>query len=127
MWAQVNELFNKYFGTRPITPLHNLCPSKPIFKRLVDGWLAKDLVATKWNELALDCKQAWLSSHPWHRIREVTSSQNIGTDWSPIVIDCRWFWLSYNHAQLWVLLMYRSSSTACDQYWIDSFKTGLKT
>src|SRR6218665_567039 len=32
MWAQVNELlFNKYFGTRPVTSLHNLCLPK-------DGW-----------------------------------------------------------------------------------------
>jgi len=43
----VNELlFKKYLGTRPITPLHNLYPSKPIFTRLLDGWLAKSLVAT---------------------------------------------------------------------------------
>src|SRR6218665_3959273 len=39
MWAQVNELlFKKYFGTRPVTPLHNLYPSKPIFTRPKDGW-----------------------------------------------------------------------------------------
>jgi len=38
MWAQANELFKKYFGTRPITPLHNLCPSKPIFTCPKDGW-----------------------------------------------------------------------------------------
>src|SRR6218665_1467732 len=39
MWAQVNELlFKKYFGTHPVTPLHNLYPSKPIFTRPKDGW-----------------------------------------------------------------------------------------
>src|SRR6218665_303373 len=39
MWAQVNELlFKKYFGTRPVTPLHNLCLSKPIFTHPKDGW-----------------------------------------------------------------------------------------
>jgi len=44
MWAQVNELlFKEYFGTRPITPLHNLCPSKPILTRPMEGWLAKGL------------------------------------------------------------------------------------
>jgi len=35
-------------------------------------------------------------------------------DWSPIAIDCRlfqWFWLSHNRPQLWVLPMYRSSSS----------------
>jgi len=47
MWAQVNELLiKKYFGTRPVTPLHNLYPSKPIFTRPEDGWLAKCLVWT---------------------------------------------------------------------------------
>jgi len=47
MCAQVNELlFKKYFGTRPVTPLHNLCQSKPIFTRL-DGWLAKGLPVIK--------------------------------------------------------------------------------
>jgi len=45
MWAQVNELlFKIYFGTRPITPLSNLCPSKPIFTQFspvqrTGGWL----------------------------------------------------------------------------------------
>src|SRR6218665_760021 len=39
MWARVNELlFKKYFGTGPVTPLHNLYPSKPIFTRPKDGW-----------------------------------------------------------------------------------------
>src|SRR6218665_2194323 len=39
MWARMNELlFKKYFGTRPVTPLHNLYPSKPIFTRPKDGW-----------------------------------------------------------------------------------------
>jgi len=39
MWAQVNELsFKKYFGTRPVTPLHNLYQPKPIFTRPKDGW-----------------------------------------------------------------------------------------
>src|SRR6218665_505166 len=47
MWARMNELlFKQYFGTRPITPLHNLYPSKPIFTRRVDGWLAKGLLPT---------------------------------------------------------------------------------
>jgi len=31
-------LFKKYFGTRPVTPLHNLYPSKPIFTRPKDEW-----------------------------------------------------------------------------------------
>jgi len=41
----VNELlFKKYFGTRPVTPLHNLYPSKPILvESKLDGWLAKCL------------------------------------------------------------------------------------
>src|SRR6218665_1121023 len=48
MWAQVNELlFKKYFGTHPVTPLHNLYPSKPIFTRPKDGWLAKCLITTR--------------------------------------------------------------------------------
>src|SRR6218665_1278790 len=35
MWAQVNELlFNKYFGTGPITPLHNFYP---VFTRPKEG------------------------------------------------------------------------------------------
>src|SRR6218665_1188321 len=39
MWAQVKELlFKKYFGTLPVTPLHNLYPSKPIFTCPKDGW-----------------------------------------------------------------------------------------
>jgi len=35
----VNELlFKKYFGTGPVTPLHNLYRSKPTFTRPKDRW-----------------------------------------------------------------------------------------
>ena len=41
----VNQLlFNKCFGTCPITPLHNLYLPKPIFTSPKEGWLAKGLV-----------------------------------------------------------------------------------
>jgi len=56
MWAQVNELlFKKYFGTRPVTPLHNLYPSKPIFTGPKDGWTApvNKLVSLTWLLWAL--------------------------------------------------------------------------
>jgi len=58
--------------------------------------------------------EAWIVRHRWpielmaQWIWWVSSSWNIGIDWSPIVIECR---LSYNRPRLWVLPMYRSSST----------------
>jgi len=61
----VNELlFKKYFGTRSVTPLHNLYPSKPIFTRPKDGWLSKCLAPIQYVQhsyRAWWCKCARLS------------------------------------------------------------------
>jgi len=53
----MNELlFNKYFGTPAIIPLHNLCPSKPIFTRPKDGWTGSWLRACH----MLDILKVWI-------------------------------------------------------------------
>ena len=67
MLAQVNELLlKKYFGIRPVTPLHNLYLSKPIFTRPKDGWTGGWLSAwtrsfsvfgpKTWNGLPVDLR-----------------------------------------------------------------------
>src|SRR6218665_4015677 len=104
MWAQVNELlFKKYFGTRPVTPLHNLYPSKPIFTRPKDGWTG-----------------GWLSACACLLLKNTNSSnlvRNSPTSLCTVSRETvRRLMVHFNIAgQIWLLILLQCKSSSFEQ------------